>query len=131
MTSRSPKSDKSSVGQKAFNRRDWLKTSFKTTSATALSTAAPSIVPATVFGANAPSHRITLGLIGCGHQSQRIVPAFLAHADARIVAVCDVNRESAGYWVPDAILPEPRTLPTTPLDVGTPAAAEPSEVGAN
>jgi len=65
---------------------------------------APSLVPASVFGAYAPSKRIQLGLIGCGHQSQRIVPAFLAHADARIVAVCDVNRSGVGYYHPEQVL---------------------------
>ena len=55
--------------------------------------------------------------------------------DDRRRAVAAAVREHAGYWVPDAILDEPRTLPDTPLDFGEPpaetAAAEPSEVGAN
>ena len=81
-----------------LNRRDWLKT------AAAISFAAPCIVPASVFGANAPSNRIHLGMIGCGHQSQRLIPSFLVHADARIVAACDVNRSGTGYYYPDQVL---------------------------
>ncbi len=80
-----------------LNRRQVLKTA-------AASIAAPWIVPSTVFGANAPSNRVNLGLIGCGHQSQRIVPAFLAQNDARIVAVCDVNKSGKGYYYPDQVL---------------------------
>ena len=64
----------------------------------------PTLVPGTVRGATAPSNRIHLGLIGCGHQSQRIVPAFLAHDDVQIVAVCDVNRLSDGYYYPKQVL---------------------------
>jgi len=57
-----------------------------------------------VFGANAPSKRINVGLIGCGHQSQRIVPSFLVHDDMQMIAVCDVNRQSKGYYYPDQVL---------------------------
>ncbi len=63
-----------------------------------------SIVPARVLGANAPSNRINVGLIGCGHQSQRIVPSFLAHDDMQMVAVCDVRRSGVGYYYPDQVL---------------------------
>ncbi len=64
----------------------------------------PTLVPAGVLGARAPSRRIQVGLIGCGHQSQRIVPSFLVHEDVRIVAVCDVNRQSDGYYHPGQVL---------------------------
>lgn len=83
-----------------WDRRRWL----KTVGASAVGVALPSIVPASVLGANAPSNRVNLGLIGCGHQSQRIVPSFLAHDDARIVAVCDVNKSGTGYYYPDQVL---------------------------
>jgi hypothetical protein len=56
------------------------------------------------LGAGAPSNRITVGLIGCGHQSQRIVPSFLVHEDVQMVAVCDVNRQGLGYYYPDQLL---------------------------
>ena len=38
---------------------------------TASTLAVPQIVPRSVFGAAAPSNRINVGQIGCGHQSQR------------------------------------------------------------
>lgn len=98
MRSTSPTTDFPSTSH--CNRRHWLQTVGKSVAAAV----APSIVPASVLGANAPSQRINLGLIGCGHQSQRLVPSFLAHADARIVAVCDVNRSGTGYYYPDQVL---------------------------
>ena len=65
---------------------------------------APSIVPSTVFGANAPSNRINLGFIGCGNQSTIDLPAFLGHADCQVLAVCDVNTASYGYRHPEQYL---------------------------
>lgn len=65
---------------------------------------ATSIVPASALGANSPGHRIQVGLIGCGFQSARIVPSFLAHEDVQMVAVCDVNRSGAGYYYPELVL---------------------------
>ena len=50
------------------------------------------IVPSSVFGANAPSNRITLGFIGTGRQAVHAnIPAFLHQPDAQAVAVCDVD----------------------------------------
>ncbi len=78
------------------SRRQFLK------AATALSAAAvaPTVVPASVFGANAPSNRIHVGFIGCGNQSTIDLPAFLGQDDAQVVAVCDVNTASHGYRRP-------------------------------
>lgn len=59
--------------------------------------AAPWIVPATVLGVDAPSGRITVGCIGTGNQGFNILRQFLKHAEAQVVAVCDVNRGSYGY----------------------------------
>lgn len=81
-------------------RREFL----KTTAATAGVVGAAAVVPATVLGANAPSNRINVGLIGCGHQSQRIVPSFLAHEDVQMVAVCDVRKSGLGYYYSDQVL---------------------------
>ncbi len=83
-----------------WNRRDWL----KATGAAAVAAMAPTIVPARVFGANAPSNRVNIGIIGCGHQSQRLIPSFLVHDEARIVAACDVRRSGIGYYYPDQVL---------------------------
>ncbi len=83
-----------------MNRRNFLK---NTTLATA-SVGFPTIVPASVFGKNAPSNRVTVGLIGTGRQGygQNLqgaeqkslgtkIPGLLDIADAQIVAACDVD----------------------------------------
>ena len=74
---------------KTTNRRDFLR-------ATAM-LAAPLLLPASVFGQNAPSNRINVGIIGCGNQSTVDLPAFLGHDDVQVMAVCDVNTASYGY----------------------------------
>jgi hypothetical protein len=76
----------------------------RTTAALASTLALPQIVPRSVFGSAAPSNRTHVGQIGCGHQSQRIVPSFLVHDDVQIVAVCDVNRSGLGSCYPDQVL---------------------------
>jgi len=74
------------------SRRDFLKTS-----AVAVAAAAPYYVPASVFGASAPSNRITMACIGVGNQGFPVMQRFLNHSDCQILAVCDVNRGSHGY----------------------------------
>ncbi len=51
----------------------------------------PSIVPSTVFGANAPSNRITMGMIGMGGQMGGHLRFMLSRHDVQVVAVCDVD----------------------------------------
>lgn len=59
--------------------------------------AAPMIVPASVFGANAPSNRVTIGAIGVGRISRvHDMKEIHKHADAQIVAVCDVDTRRLG-----------------------------------
>nr|CAA9228903.1 GH109 [uncultured Armatimonadetes bacterium] len=61
----------------------------------------PDIVPAAALGRDnkvAPSERITLGIIGTGNQGTGDMRQFLNDERVQVVAVCDVNRESAGYW---------------------------------
>ncbi len=41
--------------------------------------AAPVIVPATVLGKDAPSNKITLGVIGLGARARTVVPLSLIH----------------------------------------------------
>lgn len=60
--------------------------------------AAPLIVPASVLGQNAPSARMTIGFIGTGNNGYGYLTPFMRDRRVRVVAVCDVNRESAGYW---------------------------------
>ena len=61
----------------------------------------PDIVPASALGregAVAPSSRITMGIIGTGNQGMGDMRYFLKDPRVQVVAVCDANRESAGYW---------------------------------
>ena len=74
----------------ATSRREFLRTA-------AAAIAVPLILPASVFGRNAPSNRINLGIIGCGNQSTVDLPEWLKNDDCQIVTVCDVNRGSRGY----------------------------------
>ena len=67
-----------------MKRREFLK-------AGAVATAAPFFVPSSVFGANAPSNRITIGCIGLGGMGRSDLRAFLGQPDAQIVALCDVD----------------------------------------
>ncbi len=76
-----------------LSRRDFLKGS---TFATAGAFLVPTIVPATVFGANAPSNRITVGVIGTGRIARTMdIPEMLKLDGTQIVAVCDVDSKRA------------------------------------
>lgn len=75
-------------------RREFIRAS---AALTAVTLGGPFIAPSSVFGQNAPSKRITLGIIGCGNQSTVDIPEWLKNDDCQIVAVCDVNRASFGY----------------------------------
>src|SRR5436305_11470699 len=80
------------------SRRDFLA---RTVRAGTAAIAFPTIVPDSALGlsgAVAPSNRITLGIIGTGNQGFNDMNAFLHDDRVRIIAVCDVNRESPGYW---------------------------------
>src|SRR5450631_285642 len=63
---------------------------FITTTAAAI--ALPAIVPGSIFGQNRPSNRITVGVIGWGMQGPDNTRNFLAEADCRVVAACDVDK---------------------------------------
>ncbi len=80
------------------SRRGFLKR-VATTAAVAGSSmiGAPLIVPRTVLGANAPSNRINLAVIGLGTRGLPDMKVFLNNEDVQVVALCDVNRASAGY----------------------------------
>jgi predicted dehydrogenase len=79
-------------------RRQFLR---KTTAVAAAAISVPLIVPASTFAKGdkpAPSQRITLGVIGTGNQGFNDIRGFVDDSRVQIVAVCDVNRESPGYW---------------------------------
>ena len=58
----------------------------------------PSIIPARVLGQDAPSNKLTIGFIGTGNNGTNWMRIFLRHKRVRVLAVCDVNQEGAGYW---------------------------------
>ncbi|MFC1693260.1 Gfo/Idh/MocA family protein [Candidatus Latescibacterota bacterium] len=71
---------------KNIKRRDFIKAS------AVASIGIPCIVPSTVFGANTPGNRLTLGHIGVGSMGKSNMRRFLPRDDVQIVAVCDVDR---------------------------------------
>jgi predicted dehydrogenase len=73
----------------------------QTAVASAAGVAFPTIIPASALGRSgrpAPSNRITLAVIGTGNQGFNDIKSFLLDDRVQLVAVCDANRESAGYW---------------------------------
>jgi predicted dehydrogenase len=76
----------------ALSRRDFLRAGAAGAAAAAVVSGFPAIVPASVFGATAPSNRINVGAIGMGRISRgHDLPAIWRYETARIVAVCDVD----------------------------------------
>ena len=64
----------------------------KTALGTLASVGLPSIVPASVFGKNAPSNKINIGQIGCGRiaRSHDLIDT-MAYDVANVIAVCDLD----------------------------------------
>ncbi len=82
--------------QKQINRRDFLANSVKAAMGTTIALGLPSIVPASVFGKNAPSNRINIGAIGTGRISRiHDLPGVWRHDFAQVMAVCDVDTKRA------------------------------------
>ncbi|MBN2580830.1 MAG: Gfo/Idh/MocA family oxidoreductase [Pirellulales bacterium] len=86
----------------SFPRRRMARRDFLRVSAAAASL--PWLVPASVFGADAPSERIHVGVIGNGNQATLDIPTFLQQPDVQVLAVCDVNTGSHGYKSPKQFL---------------------------
>ncbi len=84
-----------------LNRRAFLG---RATKMAGVASAIPWIVPASVFGAAAPSNRIQVACIGTGNQGIGILRRFLQNDDVQIVGVCDVNKGSYGYKTEDQFL---------------------------
>ena len=75
-----------------INRRKFLTDSAKAAIGTGIAFSFPSIVPASVFGRNAPSNRINVAAIGAGRISRgHDMPGVWQHDFAQIMAVCDVD----------------------------------------
>ncbi len=75
----------------AMNRRRFLR---RTAIAGTALASFPTIIPAHVLGADAPSKKITIGFIGAGgHAIGWNLPKYLKLPDARVLTVCDVDHE--------------------------------------
>ncbi len=81
-----------------LSRRAFLDLSAKATAVAVVSTdrGFPTIVPASVFGKNAPSNRISIGAIGTGRISRtHDMPGVWQYDNALIMAVCDLDSNRA------------------------------------
>jgi len=78
------------VKAKRTSRREFLKSSAVAAGAV---WAWPTIVPSSVFGANAPSNRITIGSIGLGGQGTGNMRGFNSKSDSEVIALCDVDAD--------------------------------------
>lgn len=53
---------------------------------------APVVVPARVFGTQAPSERVNLAIFGVGGRGSYLLSRFMEFSDVRVVAICDAYR---------------------------------------
>jgi len=72
---------------KRVTRRQFLKSSAVAAGVIAW----PTVVPSSVFGAKAPSNRITMGCIGMGGQGTGNMKGFRGKSGSEVVAICDVD----------------------------------------
>lgn len=56
---------------------------------------APNFFPARLFGKNAPSNQLTVGIVGNGLIASSHVGTLIGRDDCRVLATCDVNRTKA------------------------------------
>jgi predicted dehydrogenase len=71
-----------------MNRREFLKRSAVLGAGTLV---VPTIVKASIFGPDAPSNRINIGVIGTGRQGRGDMMSIMRNTDVRITAVCDLD----------------------------------------
>ncbi len=86
------------ISMKSTNRRNFIKSA--AIAATGI-IAVPVIVPSCTRGGNgrtAPSDKVRVALIGCGNQGGSDILRFANDDRVEIVAICDVNKLSNGYW---------------------------------
>ncbi len=57
----------------------------------------PAIVPSTVFGADAPSNKITIAGIGVGSMGMGNLKGMLNQPDTQLLAVCDVDKKHRAF----------------------------------
>ncbi len=83
---------------RAITRRDFLKHATAAGSIAAVPTILTSCATIPRVPRPDPGSRITLGFIGTGNRGISLMKSFLKDERVQVVAVCDVNRRSAGYW---------------------------------
>src|SRR5260370_39350293 len=79
---------KQTLPRRRLSRRHFL-------AATGAALAAPTFIPASVFGAEGrppASERITLGVVGWGWQGPANTNEFLNQKDCQVVAACDLDK---------------------------------------
>ncbi len=85
--------------RKNISRRKFLK---RATAAGVVAVSFPYVIASSALGkagSITPSNRITLGFVGLGQHGTKVnLQNFLGNADAQVVALCDVDRESSGYF---------------------------------
>lgn len=82
--------------QSTISRREFLGNATKAVLGTSIALGFPSIVPASVFGRNAPSNRINVGAIGTGRISRiHDIPGVWQYDYAQLMAVCDLDTKRA------------------------------------
>lgn len=82
--------------KKNISRRKFLESSAKITATSIAFAGFPAIVPAHVFGKNAPSNRINVGAIGTGRISRgHDMPGVWKNDMATVMAVCDLDTKRA------------------------------------
>ena len=79
-----------------ISRKKFLADTVKATLGSTIALHLPTIVPASVFGKNAPSNRINVASIGCGRIStSHDMSSIARYSGARIIAVCDLDKSRA------------------------------------
>lgn len=82
--------------QSNSGRRKFLGDAAKLATGSMIFSGMPTIVPASVFGKNAPSNMINVASIGCGRISvSHDMSEIAKYAGARIMAVCDLDQKRA------------------------------------
>ena len=88
------RSHRPSLGKEsAMKRRPISTTRRQFLRRTAAALSFPSIIPASVLGQNAPSNRITMGVVGWGMMGPGNTKKFLMEEDCQVVAACDVDQQ--------------------------------------
>jgi predicted dehydrogenase len=94
---------KNYIDESNTGRRSFLKKAASGTAGIIAASMFPTIVPASVFGKNAPSNKINIGQIGFGRiASSHDLPEILKNEVAHVMAIADVDRnrlEMGKKWI--------------------------------